>query len=334
MPALCSRQVTRRVLDEAQPCRQRYDVRGCGHDFDGLTNKTFMGHHQPLCEWLLCLYSRNRTRRIGRLIGSRVWVKTASTTWRLNFVKRSKRSSLPWCCRTKSSPMKSMWWQDIKVSRCGQKRVTGTSAAFESGSRTQHFVPQRTRRVWELDRGARQRTPHRSGPGSSRASLPHPGDQRRKLPSPRCQTPPSPRRISHITKRLHRDPVPRPKEPSTTQRHQIQPPRAAIFNRRQQLEDPRSEVNLQHPLVRVVVISLMAVLAGPTAIARWAKLKVETLRKVLPLPDGVPQKDVYRRVSRTLQSGVFQVCFTSWLQSLRAVAAKVMGWSGRSWLWT
>jgi len=35
-----------------------------------------------------------------------------------------------------------------------------------------------------------------------------------------------------------------------------------------QLEDPRSEINRQHPLVSVVVIALMAVLAGasgPTA---------------------------------------------------------------------
>ncbi len=49
----------------------------------------------------------------------------------------------------------------------------------------------------------------------------------------------------------------------------------AHFN---QLEDPRSPINRQHPLVSVVVIALMAVLAGaggPTAIARWAKTKDE-----------------------------------------------------------
>ena len=48
----------------------------------------------------------------------------------------------------------------------------------------------------------------------------------------------------------------------------------------EELEDPRSTVNLQHPLVSVVVIALMAVLAGaggPTAIARWAALKEEFL---------------------------------------------------------
>ncbi len=43
-----------------------------------------------------------------------------------------------------------------------------------------------------------------------------------------------------------------------------------------ELEDPRSTVNQLHPFVSVVVIALMAVLAGangPTAIARWAAVK-------------------------------------------------------------
>ncbi len=51
------------------------------------------------------------------------------------------------------------------------------------------------------------------------------------------------------------------------------------------LEDPRSPVNRRHPLVSVVVIALMAVLAGadgPTAIARWALVKREFLLRVLP----------------------------------------------------
>jgi predicted transposase YbfD/YdcC len=93
------------------------------------------------------------------------------------------------------------------------------------------------------------------------------------------------------------------------------------------LEDPRSDVNLHHPLVSVVTISLMAVLAGaagPTAIARWAMLKADELLKLLPLPNGIPKKDVYRRVLCTLKPDAFQACFANWLQSLRddAAAAK------------
>jgi predicted transposase YbfD/YdcC len=95
-----------------------------------------------------------------------------------------------------------------------------------------------------------------------------------------------------------------------------------------ELEDPRSTVNLQHPLVSVVVIALMAVLAGangPTAIAKWAEMKHEFLLKSLNLPNGIPRKDVFRRVLMLLKPGAFQACFVNWLQSLRARAAAATG---------
>ncbi|HXZ81461.1 MAG TPA: ISAs1 family transposase [Terriglobales bacterium] len=95
-----------------------------------------------------------------------------------------------------------------------------------------------------------------------------------------------------------------------------------------ELEDPRSTVNLQHPLVSVVVIALMAVLAGasgPTAIGRWAALKEEFLLNALNLPNGIPRKDVFRRVLMALRPGAFQACFVNWLKSLRATAATATG---------
>jgi predicted transposase YbfD/YdcC len=94
------------------------------------------------------------------------------------------------------------------------------------------------------------------------------------------------------------------------------------------LDDPRSTVNLKHPLVSVVVVALMAALAGaggPTAIAKWAAIKGEFLVKVLDLPNGVPRKDVFRRVLALLQPSAFQACFVNWLQSLRAKAAEATG---------
>src|SRR5580704_16819012 len=95
-----------------------------------------------------------------------------------------------------------------------------------------------------------------------------------------------------------------------------------------ELEDPRSTVNRKHPLVSVVVIALMAFLAGaggPTAIAKWAALKEEFLLKLLKLPHGIPRKDVFRRVLALLKPGAFQACFLNWLQSLRAKAAEASG---------
>src|SRR5947209_17359195 len=96
----------------------------------------------------------------------------------------------------------------------------------------------------------------------------------------------------------------------------------------QGLEEPRSTVNRRHPLVSVVVIALLAVLAGaggPTAIARWAALKEALLSRVLDLPNGAPRKDVFRRVLMVLKPAAFQACFASWLQSLRLEAAAETG---------
>ena len=96
----------------------------------------------------------------------------------------------------------------------------------------------------------------------------------------------------------------------------------------EKLEDPRSTINLQHPLISVVIIALMAVLAGasgPTAIAKWAVLKEEFLLNALNLPNGIPRKDVFRRVLMALRPGAFQACFVNWLKSLRATAAAATG---------
>ena len=95
-----------------------------------------------------------------------------------------------------------------------------------------------------------------------------------------------------------------------------------------ELEDPRSTVNRRHPLVSVVVIAVLAVLSGasgPTAIAEWAAAKEEFLIEALDLPNGVPRKDVFRRVLMALKPATFQACYVNWLNSLRAKAAAASG---------
>jgi predicted transposase YbfD/YdcC len=81
-------------------------------------------------------------------------------------------------------------------------------------------------------------------------------------------------------------------------------------------------------LASVVVIALMGILAGaggPTSIARWARTKEEFLVDVLPLPAGIPGKDVFRRILMLLNPAAFQACFFQWLQTLRAKAAAASG---------
>ncbi len=94
----------------------------------------------------------------------------------------------------------------------------------------------------------------------------------------------------------------------------------------EELEDPRSEINRKHALESVIVIAIMGVLAqasGPTGIATWAKLNADFLQSLLPLPNGVPGKDVFRRVLCALKPDVFQQCFANWIKTLRANAAEI-----------
>ena len=86
------------------------------------------------------------------------------------------------------------------------------------------------------------------------------------------------------------------------------------------LEDPRSHINRRHPLPSILVIAVLAVLAGaagPTAIARWAKFKEELLTGILDLPHGIPGKDVFRRVLMLLKPEAFEAGFNAWIARLR-----------------
>src|SRR3954454_23410613 len=94
------------------------------------------------------------------------------------------------------------------------------------------------------------------------------------------------------------------------------------------LEDPRSEINRRHPLSSVLVIAVLAVLAGaagPTAIARWAKRKQGLLTGLLDLPHGTPGKDAFRRVLMTLKPDAFEACFNAWIARLRDEATAETG---------
>jgi predicted transposase YbfD/YdcC len=90
------------------------------------------------------------------------------------------------------------------------------------------------------------------------------------------------------------------------------------------LEDPRSHINRRHPLPSILVVAVLAVLAGaagPTAIARWAKCKEELLTSLLDLPHGVPGKDVFRRVLMIIKPDAFEAAFNAWIARLRDEAA-------------
>ena len=120
--------------------------------------------------------------------------------------------------------------------------------------------------------------------------------------------------IARFAASVHRDPL--VSQPKTTSLDEI----VAHF---QHLDNPRSPINRRHPLPSILVIAILAVLAGakgPTAIARWATLKEDLLTSLLDLPHGIPSKDVLRRLLMILPPHLFQAAFAAWVATLKSEA--------------
>lgn len=86
-----------------------------------------------------------------------------------------------------------------------------------------------------------------------------------------------------------------------------------------ELPDPRSAVNRLHLLGDILVICIMAVLAGaegPKAIGVWARSSESWLRRRLKLPGGIPSHDTIGRVLMSLKPEAFQRCFARWVGRL------------------
>lgn len=86
------------------------------------------------------------------------------------------------------------------------------------------------------------------------------------------------------------------------------------------LEDPRSSTNRKHLLGDLIVICVLAVIAGadgPKAIGKWAQSQEEWLRRHLELPHGIPSHDTIGRLLAALKPAAFQECFEQWIASLR-----------------
>jgi predicted transposase YbfD/YdcC len=86
------------------------------------------------------------------------------------------------------------------------------------------------------------------------------------------------------------------------------------------LEDPRSTINRRHLLGDLIVICVLAVIAGadgPKAIGIWAEAHREWLQRHLSLPGGIPSHDTIGRLLAGLKPRAFQSCFESWIATVR-----------------
>ena len=110
----------------------------------------------------------------------------------------------------------------------------------------------------------------------------------------------------------------------------------SILSYFEDLKDPRSHINRLHIFGDLIVICIMAVIAGadgPEAIGTWADSNHTWLKKHLQLPHGIPSHDTLGRLLAALKPIVFQACFQASIQTVAPLnndGAK--NWARCGWL--
>ena len=88
------------------------------------------------------------------------------------------------------------------------------------------------------------------------------------------------------------------------------------------LPDVRQAGKVMYPLDEVLLLCLLAVLAGAetiTDIARFGDKKLDLLRRFRPFAAGTPAHDHLGDILATLDAEQFQRCFVAWVASLIGV---------------
>ena len=99
------------------------------------------------------------------------------------------------------------------------------------------------------------------------------------------------------------------------------------------LPDPRQQGKVVYPLGEVLLLCLLAVLAGAETfadIARFGEKKLSLLRRFLPFRDGTPAHDHLGDIFAVLDAEAFQNCFVSWVASLSGAPADVIAIDGKT----
>jgi predicted transposase YbfD/YdcC len=99
------------------------------------------------------------------------------------------------------------------------------------------------------------------------------------------------------------------------------------------LPDPRQAGKVMYPLEEILLLCLLAVLAGAetfTDIARFGAKKLDLLRRFLPFRNGTPAHDHLGDIFATLDAEKFQHCFVAWALARTGIAAEVVAIDGKT----
>lgn len=99
------------------------------------------------------------------------------------------------------------------------------------------------------------------------------------------------------------------------------------------LPDHRQAGKVDYPLPEVLLLILLAVLAGAEAftdIARFGERKIQLLRRFRPYVNGTPSHDHLGDIFATLDAHAFQLCFVAWVAALTNTPAEVIAIDGKT----
>jgi predicted transposase YbfD/YdcC len=99
------------------------------------------------------------------------------------------------------------------------------------------------------------------------------------------------------------------------------------------LPDPRQQGKVTYPLDEILLLCLLAVLAGAecfTEIALFGVKKLEFLRRFRPFRDGTPDHGHLGDILAALDAEQFQRCFVSWMAALTGMSEGVIAIDGKT----
>src|ERR1700733_1527414 len=88
------------------------------------------------------------------------------------------------------------------------------------------------------------------------------------------------------------------------------------------IPDPRIDRKKLHKLHDIIFITIAAVISGADDwedIEDWGNVKLDWLKTILELPNGIPSHDTFNRVFSLIDPAAIQQSFTSWVQSIAKI---------------
>ena len=121
---------------------------------------------------------------------------------------------------------------------------------------------------------------------------------------------------------------------STLERHALAMLRKPLTLKDALLEvsDFRIDRRKKYPLYEMLMIAVCAMVAGakgPTDFERFGTAKLKFLKKFLPIQNGIPSHDTFRRVLGKLDPKRFNAALVKWLESVSDVAGDIISVDGK-----